>query len=458
MNMETIEKAQIYHNTHNPFLPPEHHMPDVEAHVMSDGRLYLYGSYDACKKEYCSNFYRVASTADMENWIVSDKVMSGTNVPWFDENASVEKSQGELTPFIRKMMEEMEKNPELDYFGTTVEKEQKALLYAPDCMEKDGKYYLYFCMEDGSEGVAVSEHPDGLFGSFVKLPCKGIDPAVFLDEDGKAYYFWGQFSANGVMLNDDCRSFDSDRVVHGLVTEQEHYFHEGFSMRKIGNTYYAVFADIEHGKPTSLGYATAKSPLGPFSYRGVIIDNSGCDPSTWNNHGSIECFQGQWYVFYHRSSRNTKINRRVCAEKIEILPDGRIPEVLMTSQGPGAPFEPEERMYGFQTCGCFGKCYIDYDAHGGEEYLKVTEDGDRAVFRYLSLKTLPQSVEIRSRGRAGIDICLNNVYVGGGEITGNGKTVFLLDCSRIDSLQAEIELVFKQVEELELNSMVFHVS
>lgn len=104
------------------------------------------------------------------------------------------------------------------------------------------------------------------------------------------------------------------------------------------------------------------------------------------------------------------------------------------------------------------KCYIDYDAHGGEEYLKVTEDGDRAVFRYLSLKTLPQSVEIRSRGRAGIDICLNNVYVGGGEITGNGKTVFLLDCSRIDSLQAEIELVFKQVEELELNSMVFHVS
>ncbi len=102
MNMKTIEKAQIYHNTHNPLLPPKHHMPDVEAHVMSDGRLYLYGSYDACKKEYCSNFYRVASTADMENWIVSDKVMSGTNVPWFDENASVEKSQGELTPLYPK--------------------------------------------------------------------------------------------------------------------------------------------------------------------------------------------------------------------------------------------------------------------------------------------------------------------------------------------------------------------
>ena len=59
----------------------------------------------------------------------------------------MEKSQGEPTPFIRKMMEEMEKNPELDYFGTTVEKEQKALLYAPDCMEKDGKYAWMFRLQ-----------------------------------------------------------------------------------------------------------------------------------------------------------------------------------------------------------------------------------------------------------------------------------------------------------------------
>lgn len=454
MNFETATVSQVYHNTHNPLLPPGHHMPDVEAHVMSDGKLYLYGSYDDCKKEYCSNFYRVASTADMENWKVSGKVMKGEDVPWFDEDASVEESQGEPTPFIRKMMEEMEKNPELDYFGTAVEKEQKALLYAPDCMEKDGKYYLYFCMEDGSEGVAVSERPDGPFGSFVKLPCKGIDPAVFLDGDGRAYYFWGQFSANGVALNDDCCSFDCGEVVHGLVTEQEHYFHEGFSMRRIGDTYYAVFADIEHGKPTSLGYATAKSPLGPFSYGGVIIDNEGCDPSAWNNHGSIECFQGQWYVFYHRSSRNTKIHRRVCAEKIEILPDGRIPEVPMTSQGPGAPFLLEETIYGYQACGCYGKCYIDYDEYSDEEYLKVSEDGDRVIFRYLSLKKPPQKVEILGIGEAGIDIYLDHVCIGGGKMT-KEKTVFSLDCGRIGGVQAEVELVFRQPKGFALRNLMF---
>lgn len=455
---KTSEEEPLYHNTHNPLLPLRHHMPDVEAHVMSDGKLYLYGSYDACKKEYCSNFYRVASTEDMENWKVSDKIMEGTDVAWFNENACVEASQGEVTPFIRRMLEEMEKNPELDYFGSTVEKEQKALLYAPDCLEKDGKYYLYFCMEDGSEGVAVSEHPEGPFGSFVQLPCMGIDPAIFWDDDGKVYYYWGQFAANGVELNEDCCSFDSEKVVHGLVTEQEHYFHEGFSMRKIGDIYYAVFADIEHGKPTSLGYATAKSPLGPFVYGGVIIDNAGCDPSTWNNHGSIECFQGQWYVFYHRSSRNSKINRRVCAEKIEILPDGKIPEVRMTSQGPGGPFELGESIYGFQACGCFGECYIAYDAYHEEEYLRVIKDGDRTVFRYLSLKTLPRKLEIQSLGSAEIEILFNQVSVGSGEVKKDGKTIFLLDCSCVDRPQAEIELIFRHVKGAGLKSIVFYAS
>ena len=75
-------------------------------------------------------------------------------------------------------------------------------------------------------------------------------------------------------------------------------------MRKIRDTYYYVYADMERGKPTALGYSTGKSPLGPFTYRGIVIDNDHCDPESWNNHGSIECVNGQWYVFYHRCSRD----------------------------------------------------------------------------------------------------------------------------------------------------------
>ncbi|MFW6312759.1 MAG: carbohydrate-binding protein [Spirochaetota bacterium] len=72
-----------------------------------------------------------------------------------------------------------------------------------------------------------------------------------------------------------------------LPNEAEHGFHEGTSVRKRNGVYYLVYADISRGRPTALGYATADSPLGPYTKRGIIVDNTGCDPETWNNHGSI---------------------------------------------------------------------------------------------------------------------------------------------------------------------------
>ena len=182
-------------------------------------------------------------------------------------------------------------------------------------------------MPDDSEGVAVSDRPEGPFADPVQLPCGGIDPAVFIDDDGQAYYYWGQLFSHGVKLNADMVSFDPEEIRDNLVTEEEHFFHEGSSMRKIGDTYYYVYADMERGKPTALGYSTGKSPLGPFTYRGIIIDNGDCDPASWNNHGSIECVNGQWYVFYHRCSRGVQQHRRLCIEPITIHADGTIDEV-----------------------------------------------------------------------------------------------------------------------------------
>lgn len=116
-------------NQRNPILPLKYHIPDSEGHVMPDGRLYLYGSCDEREDVYCSDKYYVVSTQDMK--------------------------------------EEFEKKEET---------EKAPLLFAPDCIEKNGKYYLYFCMADDSEGVAVSDHPEGPFGNPVQLPCGGIDP------------------------------------------------------------------------------------------------------------------------------------------------------------------------------------------------------------------------------------------------------------------------------------------
>lgn len=169
----------------------------------------------------------------------------------------------------------------------------------------------------------------------------GIDPTVFVDDDGQAYYYWGQFSLKGAKIKPNMTELDEASIRDSLIDSREHFFHEGSFVFKRKGIYYVLYAHEgrRDRRPTSLGYATSSSPLGPFTYKGVVIDNFGCDPETWNNHGSIAEFNGQWYVFYHRSSHGSQIMRRACAEPIEFNADGTIDEVEMTSQGAGKPLD-----------------------------------------------------------------------------------------------------------------------
>lgn len=445
-----------FKNTHNPILPLEYHTPDCEGHVMPDGKLYLYGSFDESDEVFCSEKYHVVSTADMENWTFHDVSFRGEQVPWFND-PDAPKYQGidwsRPTPFILKMMEELNVSEELEKAVGAEENDwnRAPLLFAPDAICKDGRYYLYFCMSDDSEGVAVSDRPEGPFKDPVRLPCGGIDPAVFIDDDGQAYYYWGQLYANAVKLNPDMVSFDENEIVHDIITEQEHCFHEGSSMRKIGDTYYYVYADIERGRPTSLGYATGSSPLGPFTYRGIIIDNAACDPQSWNNHGSIECVNGQWYVFYHRCSRGGQMHRRLCAEPITILEDGTIPEVKMTSQGAGKPFGPGETIFGYQACEVSGTTCIDIDGKGGE-WLSRISDGDEAVFRYVESQDGFRTAEIQAEGKGEIHIFMDGVEAG--EIKVSGKGNYRTVLRNQSGGRKELKLSFGQPEELKVVSVV----
>ncbi|MBO5068816.1 MAG: family 43 glycosylhydrolase [Roseburia sp.] len=454
-----------FKNTRNPILPFDIHVPDGEAHVMPDGKLYIYGSFDDRKDTYCSEKYHVVSTADMEHWTIHDVSFNGKDVPWFyDPNAP--KYQGidwnNLTPFMRKLQEQpqtvpviLEEETEEEEIKSLEEKknEAPAFLYAPDAIYKDGKYYLYFCMSDNSEGVAVSDRAEGPFTNPIQLPCGGIDPAVFADTDGQVYYYWGQLYARGVKLNPDMISFDEQEIVHNLVTEEEHFFHEGASMRKIGDTYYLVYSDMERGKPTALGYATAESPLGPFTYRGIIIDNAGCDPASWNNHGSIEQINGQWYIFYHRSSRCTRQYRRLCIEPITLNPDGAINEVKMTSQGVGKPFGPGETIYGYQACQLSGTAFIDADKKGGEWITNISKE-DAAVFRYVESETGFRSIVVEAEGSGFADIYLNDRLAGSVGIDVEGANQGILSDS--EKGPRELKLVFRETEKLRIISVTLY--
>ena len=402
-------------------MPLNIHIPDGEARVMPDGRIYVYGSLDENATEYCSSRYVVAYSDDMKDWTISNTSFSSKYIdkkcpkpvpvcpvsqPDADSPSCRESRAFDLS---RRHMYRCDslRNKLRRLFSAP---KGGRLLYAPDALHSDGKYYLYYCLSDNSEGVAISDDPIGPFQNIGYINCMGIDPAVFCDDDGQLYYYWGQFHGKVGKLDVDKQTIIADSVVETL-TEKEHFFHEGFSIRKRKGIYYAVFSCTKRGRPTCLGYATSTSPLGPFVYRGIIIDNIDCDPFSWNNHGSIEQFNGQWYVFYHRSSRGDRYMRRLCIEPIYFNEDGTIPEVKMTSQGVGAPFAIGEKIYAFHACALHGSARLM--PHGyNDEILTDIRDHDSATFRYVSCDGTKGKAQIEAVGSAVVELYFNDTKCG----------------------------------------------
>ncbi len=289
----------------NPISPQGVYIADPTARVDSDGRLYIYGSLDESTDYYCSQRYHVLSSSDLRQWTLHRDAFS-----WKDR------------------------------------------LYAPDLMRRDSTYYLFFDDPQGNEFVASGSSPTGPFTNAMRIDGpQQIDPNIFIDDNGQAYYFWGQFAAKGAKMNTDMRTLDFTTLRDSIVTERDHHFHEGSYVVKRGPYYYFLFADISRrGRPTSLGYAMSTHPLGPYEYKGVIIDNYGCDPETWNNHGSLVEYRGRWYVLYHRSSHRSRTMRMACIEPITFNADGTINEVEMTSQGAAPPLDAFARTDAFRAC------------------------------------------------------------------------------------------------------------
>jgi hypothetical protein len=359
----------------NPISPPGVYIADPTARAGVDGKIYIYGSLDTVPGMYCSERYHTLSSSDLLQWQLypnsfASKAFEGVNdaVPYSDR-----------------------------------------ILYAPDMMYRNGTYYLYYCMTDGSEGVAVSKSPTGPFIGGEKIEgIDGIDPTVFVDDDGQAYYYWGQFSAKGARLNPDMKTIDHATVKDGIVTEKEHFFHEGGFMFKRAGVYYFVYTHIgRQDRATCIGYSTSNSPMGPFKYGGVIIDNAGCDPESWNNHGSVVEFKGQWYVLYHRSTHGSKTMRKACIEPIAFLPDGSIPEVPMTSQGAGKPLDAHRTIDAAQACLLWGNVRIVQDEkHPDNEILSGIRQHDRAAWKYVDYGKGIQRFKARVRSKAGGRILL----------------------------------------------------
>ena len=391
----------------NPIVPPGVYIADPTARIWADGKLYIYGSRDESTEYYCSWKYHVLSTDDLLNWTIH-------------EDRFFAKGEKDEVPY------------------------SDALLFAPDCQYRDGTYYLYYCQPDPeqAEGVATSKNPTGPFVNGEAIDLGGynqIDPAVFIDDDGQAYYTWGQFKAKIARLKPNMKEIDVSTIVDDAVTEDEHYFHEGGFMIKRNDIYYYIYAHMGRaGRPTAIGYATSDSPMGPYQYGGVIIDNDHSDPAVWNNHGSIIEYEGQWYVFYHRSTHNSKMMRKACVEPIYFNDDGSINEVEMTTQGAGPPLDARSKVDAERACLLYGNVRIQAFADDNEELAEMRND-DKVAYKYIDFGEGVNSVEIRvAPGSNGgtINIGLENSWgrsIGTINVPGNG------DGKTWQTIEAEIE-------------------
>jgi beta-xylosidase len=371
-NIETMKKTIIFLTlsvlyltgfSQNPIIPPGVYIADPSAHVWQDGKLYVYGSRDESPDYYCSWNYHVLSTSDLKTWTIH-------------ENTFASKGPGDQVPY------------------------SDSYLYAPDAQYKNRTYYLYYCLagRNKTEGVATSSSPTGPFTNGTHIRTGGIneiDPCVFIDDDGQAYYIWGQFTAKMAKLKPNMIEIDSTTIRDNIVTEKEHRFHEGGYMVKRNGIYYFVYAALSiHDFASCISYATSLSPWGPFKYGGVIINNDHSDPKNWNNHGSLVEFKGKWYVFYHRATHGSNTMRKACVEPITFNEDGSINEVEMTTQGASGPLDARQQMDAERACLLHGNVRIEA-IETNNEALTGIRGGDKAAYKYLDFGTGVKSVTFR---------------------------------------------------------------
>ena len=365
----------------NPISPPGFYLADPSARSWNDSILYLYVSTDSSCDFWCSWKHDMLYTTDMNKWKMAGDVFaskgSADKVPYNDE-----------------------------------------LLYAPDCAKKGNTYYMYYCQPDNNNalGTAIGKNATGPFkdGRILNTGKKysQIDPSVFIDDDGTAYIVWGQKNMKMAILKPDMRTIDTNTIKNQVLTVSEHFFHEGAYMTKRNGMYYLVYADESRNKtPSCLGYATSDRPFGTYKYGGVIIDNSGCNPGNWNNHGSIYNFKDQWYVFYHRSTHGCEKFRKACVEKIHFTPDGAIPEVEMTSQGALPYLNASTNIEAEMACKMRGNVRIEKNDTHNEKLCQMKNE-DEASYRYLNFGEGLSNFTIRYKALGNGTLSL---YIGKGE-------------------------------------------
>ena len=227
-------------------------------------------------------------------------------------------------------------------------------MWAPDAAYKDGTYFFYFPAKNRQGifqiGVATSASPTGPFTP-ESTPIDGsfsIDPAVFIDDDGKTYMYFGGLwggqlecwksgsydsSCQGpytwepalgprvARLDSSMKAIDGEveeiTIVDGngdalTASDESRRFFEGVWMHKYNDTYYLSYST---GTTHLIVYATGDAPTGTFTYRGLLLPNH---DSGWTTHHSVVQYHEAWYLFYHDATCSGGIGERRCVKVADL--------------------------------------------------------------------------------------------------------------------------------------------
>lgn len=346
-NFGLVLNAQKQNNNTKPYPfgnPVIHHMytADAAPKVMPDGRLWMVTSVDHEDGGGYGTMHAIHafSTADMVTWTDHGEILG------------------------------------IDDFD--VPEGEDWAIWAPDIIYRNGTYYLYFPMRnvlaDGTidryVALAESDRMDKRFTitnpRMQGVEMAGLDPSVFIDDDGQAYFYWNQ--AYMGLLKDDMRDIEGKMF---KLNYGSNNFMEAAWMHKRNGIYYYNYHTKYDGKidinnpddpnrpKSELHYSMGNSPRGPLKHMGVInyelgvnLKNApklpGYDFAPWrmnqSNHGAVVEYHGQEYFFYHTSALSswrqdefkgigTWTQRSVCVDYLNYNPDGTVIPVQQTIEG-----------------------------------------------------------------------------------------------------------------------------
>lgn len=392
----------------NPYLPGWEYIPDGEPHIFGD-RLYIFGSHDrAGGTAFCQEDYVAWSTPldDLTDWqfhgVIYRKAQDPHNKKHMKEIWAPDVCQGSDGRYYLYYCRAF--SPEI---GIAV------------CSEPAGKYEFYDYVRDEKGNIwnhdlpfdpgILYEDPEHiwLYTGFGPMPLELPDeisvetmqmrePFKDMPKEVVEKYFQQSLLLKNPSKNASCLRLSADmktvicstpiapakKYAKGTSFE-EHPFFEASSIRKIKDTYYFVYSSLQGHE---LCYATSKYPDKDFTFRGVIISNAdlgykGNNTARAyyaNNHGGIINVKDKWYIFYHRHTNKTTFSRQGCAEPIEILEDGSIPQVEITSCGLNNGPLPAQNCYSAHICcnlmGPDGAALIDQPAGLPETTPYITEE------------------------------------------------------------------------------------